>query len=1307
MATSDISAQGDGAVVPPFNPFAVALPERFDFRQPENWKRWLTRWERYRVISGLSKQNAETQVNSFLYALGSEAEDALIAMRLPDEDARDYDKVTAAFDHYFVPRRNVIYERARFNQRSQLEHEPVESFVKDLHRLADSCEFGILKDELIRDRLVVGLQDRALSERLQLDADLTLEKAVNMARNSEAVKSQQEVVRRNASEKTDLDAVTTRGRERRFTHKRPPTKSTAGRDATQTSPDACRWCGDGRGHPRARCPAQGKSCNSCGKKGHFATVCRSSNAKDQEMRTRHGRRQARKGIVEEVFLGEVQLAPSSDPWFVVACMDGKEVKFKVDTGADVTAVPGAALPPHTRLQKPTKMLYGPGSSKVHTLGQVKVDIKWKGITTRQEVFVVEGLRQALLGRPAIRALNVLPELLSLEDRPGSGPVVSKYPGLFGSLGQMNVTYSIRLAPGAKPHAVAYPRRVPLPLLPGVQDEVCRMEELGVIRKVEHATEWCAPMVVVKKKDGKLRICVDYTELNKQIIRERVIMPTVEESLSRISGASVFSKLDANAGYWQAPLSSESSELTTFITPLGRYQFLRLPFGIATAPEFFQREMLHILEGLEGTTCHMDDILVYGKDVKEHDRRLDAVLQRLNDAGVTLNEKKCEFRKKRTLYLGHVLEAAGISADPEKTAAIRKLPAPESVTQLRAFFGMLNHLMKFLPGLAEMTKPLRDLLASDAAWTWGPQQQQAFDRLKEQLAKTPVLTYYDPQRPHTLSVDASSYGLGAVLLQEDTDGQRRPVAYASRALTSTEQRYAQVEKEALAITWACEKFRMYILGLPFHIETDHKPLVPIFSTKRIDDLTPRLQRMRLRTIEYDFSIGHVPGKQLYTADVLSRNPVGEAKTESMEAVLKDYEVLAIGSLPASNNMLTRIRRAQAEDRTLHRVMEYCTTKWPPTSELPPDVRQYASVTDELSVVDDLLLRSGRLVIPPTLRSQVLESLHTGHQGVSRCRARAREATWWPGINAHLRDHVQKCPTCQVHRRPGTEPLLQTPVPDRPWEVIGMDIFYANHRNYLVVVDYFSKFFELATLKRTTTADVVSKLTPMFARFGIPDVIRSDNGPQFVSQEFKRFLSEHDIKHVTSSPYYPQSNGQAERTVQTAKALMKKSPNIHQALLAHRSTPGQCGYSPAELLMGRKIKSNIPMHPENLVPKWDHLAPYRRRYQAMQEAQASTYNSRRRASQRQELPDDTAVRILAGAAAHGTVVGRGPTPRSYVVQTSEGATRRTSRHLQADPGPQHLGQTPVQHDAVSTREPEARGLKTRSGRTIRKPERYGID
>lgn len=312
------------------------------------------------------------------------------------------------------------------------------------------------------------------------------------------------------------------------------------------------------------------------------------------------------------------------------------------------------------------------------------------------------------------------------------------------------------------------------------------------------------------------------------------MPTVDECLGKLAGATWFSKLDARAGYWQAPLAAESREYTTFLTPCGRFQFLRLPFGISTAPEFFQREMLRVLEGLEGQACLQDDIIVFGRTREERDSHLHQVLKRLQDAGITLNKDKCVLRKQSAEFLGHVVSANGVSADPVKIKALAQLTPPGDVSEVRSFLGMANHLAKFLPGLSQLTKPLCDLLYHDADWCWGEPQQKSFDSVKEALTTTPV--HYDPRSHLTVSADASLYGLGAVLLQE-MSGKRLPVAYASQSLTETEQRYAQIEKETLGIAWACEHFRQYLLGLQFHIETDHKPLMPLLSSKRIDEPSP--------------------------------------------------------------------------------------------------------------------------------------------------------------------------------------------------------------------------------------------------------------------------------------------------------------------------------------------------------------------------------------------------------------------------------------------------------------------------------------
>ena len=397
-----------------------------------------------------------------------------------------------------------------------------------------------------------------------------------------------------------------------------------------------------------------------------------------------------------------------------------------------------------------------------------------------------------------------------------------------------------------------------------------MESIGVISKIDEPTPWCAGMVVVPKKEGAIRICVDLKPLNENVLREVHPLPKVDEILAQLSGAKVFSKLDANSGFRQIPLTKKSRPLTTFITPFGRYCFNKMPFGISSAPEHFQKRMSKILAGLDGVLCLMDDTLVFGEDKKGHDERLTAALRKIEAAGVTLNPSKCEFGKSQLKFLGHLIDQEGIRADTDKTSAITEMKPPTNVSELRRFMGMVNQLGKFSPNLADLTQPLRQLLSTKSIWLWGPAQDLTFANIKAELAKSTVLAPYNILAPTKVSAHASSYGLGAVMMQK-SNSVWRPIAYASRSMTETERRYAHIEKEALAVTWGCEKFATYILGKEFLIETDHKPLVPLLGTKHLDSLPPRILRFRLRLARFDYSITHVPGKLLYIADTLSRAP----------------------------------------------------------------------------------------------------------------------------------------------------------------------------------------------------------------------------------------------------------------------------------------------------------------------------------------------------------------------------------------------------------------------------------------------------
>ena len=409
----------------------------------------------------------------------------------------------------------------------------------------------------------------------------------------------------------------------------------------------------------------------------------------------------------------------------------------------------------------------------------------------------------------------------------------------------------------------------------------------------------------------------------------------------------------------------------------------MPFGISSTPEHFQCRMNKVLSGLPGVLCLINDTLVYGSSVEEHNERLQSVLNRFMSAGVTLNQTKCELGKETNQISCHVINSNGVAADPQKIQAIVDMKATPSVSELRHFLGMMNQLGKFSSNIAEMTKLLRELLTRQAAWLWGPSQESVFHKIKEELSSNRILAWYDPNADTKVSADASAYGLGPVLLQKH-NGQWKPVVYASRSLTETESRYAQIEKEALASAWACEHFTDYILGKSTEIESDYKPLVPLLNSKRFDTLPPRILCFRLRLMRFDYVVHHVPGKSLYTADTLSRAPLSHSKSDCHSAGFIEEHVIAVVShLPASKDYLQLYKQTQASDPVCSQLLQYCHNGWPLRCKIKGDLLHYWDSCSELTISDGLLLYGSRIVVPKQLQQEKLRKIHQGHQGIEKC------------------------------------------------------------------------------------------------------------------------------------------------------------------------------------------------------------------------------------------------------------------------------------------------------------------------------------
>uniref|UniRef100_H2ZXM7 ribonuclease H n=1 Tax=Latimeria chalumnae TaxID=7897 RepID=H2ZXM7_LATCH len=577
----------------------------------------------------------------------------------------DYKIVMEKLDEHFVPKRNVIHERARFRLRIQKQGETIEAFTRNLYELAESCEFGNTKNEQIRDRLAIGILDKELSQKLQLEPEPTLEKAIQTACHSELIKGQ--VSDQGAMKGLDVVSQKSLNKERLA-------------PAQEATPNS-----KGKGHTRAdNCTARNAECRNCKKIGHFAAVCRTKEVREVNVQ---------KSNTASLFLGSITYVDeSSKPWKVNLIINGTAVNFKIDTGADASVLSEATYlsmhnPP--QFMSTDTILNSPGGKLQHK-GLFSAKTRFKETEYQFNLYVIRGSQvNDLLGHDVATVMGLVRQ------------VEETYLEIFDNIGLL--------------------KGEPIPMLPKVKEELQRMVKSGVI-EITEPTEWCTPTVPVPKKNGKVCICVDLKQLKKAVEREKFVLPTLDDILPRLAGAS-FSLLDAASRFCQIPLHPDSAILTTFITPFGRYFFCRLPFGITSAPENFQRKMTELFQQQEGVFAYMDDMLVCGNTEEEHDKRLTSVLQTIEMAGLRLNKDKSLLRQKQLYYLGHCIDQHGTSANPEKVRAISEMASPTSVPELRRILGMVHYLGIYLPNLSEITRPLNELLKSDIAWYWGSSQEQ--------------------------------------------------------------------------------------------------------------------------------------------------------------------------------------------------------------------------------------------------------------------------------------------------------------------------------------------------------------------------------------------------------------------------------------------------------------------------------------------------------------------------------------------------------------------------------------------------------
>ena len=767
------------------------------------------------------------------------------------------------------------------------------------------------------------------------------------------------------------------------------------------------------------------------------------------------------------------------------------------------------------------------------------------------------------------------------------------------------------------------------------EEIDKMLKMGIIRP--SSSPWSSPILLVPKKDGSVRFCVDYRKVNSVTVKDRWPLPRVQDIFDQMGGASVFSTMDMRSGYWQVPLAPKDIQKTAFVCHRGMFEFVRVPFGLCNAPSHYQRVMTQVLGKYIGKFVHvfLDDVVVYSANEEEHLKHLELVFEALAEAGLTLKESKCTFFQEEVELLGFIVGKRGLRAQPQKTEAIMRQPDPKDVPELRRFMGMASYYRTLVPDFARTAEPLHKLVRKNVEWEWGEDQKNAFQQLKKELASKRVMAYPDLNRPYILYTDACDYAIGAILCQEDNKGLERPIQYVSAQLNNTQRRWATIEKEAYAVIYALKKLRTYLLGAEVTVYTDHKPLKCLFTS--VVENT-KIQRWAVLLAEYGAQIRYRPGENNVRADMLSRIPEGQLTEDLVPGACENPPaVVDVSVIDMSTEWVVPEDDPDNGKIVLPDALEHAEVAQHQQTEFPDEWEAAEFKEQGYSLREGMLFSSRRtnryeplyprLVLPTQYRQEVLQRCHqeAGHAGAVKTMLKVQDHYVWPRMRTDVDEFYAGCPVCQVHiARPDRPEMGDMPVATSPGQVWSMDLIGplpTSERGYkycLVMLDHYSGWPEVYPLKNKSNAEVWRNLRIDFVpRHGAPRILISDQGTEFKGRGFDEWLIGNRIDHRRISPYHPQTNGKVERLNRTFKEMLRKLVNadtirwedeIGTALWAIRTNVSSVtGYSPFLLQYARPGRAPVQdmLDPDDTFDLENRLA---RQSELFQKARAATEASR---------------------------------------------------------------------------------------------------
>lgn len=1033
---------------------------------------------------------------------------------------------------------------------------------------------------------------------------------------------------------------------------------------------------------------------------------------------------------------------------IVAQVAGIEISFLIDSGAEVNTVGSDTFESlmHDSSAKPNMFCIKAGSDKPLKAYAMTEEIQVVASFVAElvisdnrpkllEKFYAVKNARALLGRSTALRYSVLQLGLDVPIRSES---YALFPGEIRSLSVKKEFPKFNVAPVIINYDESMPpsRKIYTNIPPAFRLETERrlddLLESGIIERVTDGMDksYCSSLLVVPKGKNDIRLVVDLRGPNKAIIRSPFRMPTLECIMTDLPNCKWLSTIDLTSAFFHVELDVKSRHLTNFFAGNGMYRFKRLPFGLTNSPDIFQ-EILQtiVLAGCKGVRNYLDDVLVFGITKQEHDENLKAVLERLHEHNVCINESKSVFGQQTVKFLGFEMSEEGLKVEEDKLRAIREFRRPETQQEVKSFLGLMNFTERFILHRAEKTEGLRDLAKSDYFY-WNDDLEQEFLFMKNEALNTiSKLGYFDTKADTEIYVDASPIGLGAVLIQFDGNRVPRIISCASKALTETERKYPQTQKEALAIVWGIERFAFYLTGKRFVVRTDSEANEFIFGdgAKSSKRSVSRAESWALRLQVYDFTVKRIPGV-LNAADALSRL-ISKSQVDEPFDEEDEKHLLYSLDVGAMNITWQDIQLESESDAELEDVRVAIKTDiW------PKEYVRYQSQSKDLRALGPLVFKEDKIILPTMLRTKAIQEAHQGHIGCPAMKRILRDYFWWPGIGSDVEKFLKNCETCAIISRKNPPiPLSNRQLPEGPWEILQVDFLTVHgcgSGEFMVLVDTYSRFISVVEMKSTDARNTNDALQKIFFTWGLPLILQSDNGPPFQSAEFVEFWEAKGVRIRKAIPLCPQTNGAVERQNQgITKALIAAKHEgvnwrnaLQQYVHSHNTMKphARLDITPFELLVGRRYRGIFPA-------LWDNKSDVVDRHEIRDKDRTTKLQSKLYADDRRGArPSDIAAGdIVLMAVPRKSKLDATFSAERYTVLLRDGArvVVRSERGVQYTRNVQDLKRAPTSNNESDhitlpgcTEEPQvSSGLTARADpalepnqvrpqRNIKKPERY---